>query len=188
MSQCGSTANRDTASTQPPRCLRESGCWPPMPRRDDPLADDVGDVEHVVGKLLTRQARRAGLRSALTDSIRWGICLTRVLVHTGAGSRCLSHGLASPALLTRGLASQGCLRNPARLGVGECCAQRPFRFAILLRGWHRDQFLFRIAQCRQTTAEDAAGVDADGAVDPLRITTEYGHRRRSPGHDTRPPS
>ena len=63
------------------------------------------------------------------------------------------------------------------------------RLVVGPRRRHRDQLPLRIAQRRQRAAEDAAGVDVDRAVDPLRL----GHRRvavddRAPCPRSPPPS
>ena len=87
----------------------------PQPGRDDPLAEDVVGIEHVVVGLLGRE-----LGSLLF------------------------------------LGQEG-----------------PGRFAVGLRGWDRDELLLRVAQGGELAAEDAAGVDVDRAVEPVR----FGDRR-----------
>ena len=53
-----------------------------------------------------------------------------------------------------------------------CCdrrQERANRIGVRLEGWHRDQLLLGPAQGRQPAAEHAAGVDVDGAIEPLRL-------------------
>ena len=47
--------------------------------------------------------------------------------------------------------------------------ERPGRFAVGPGGGDRDELLLRVAQGRELAAEDAAGVDVDRAVEPLRL-------------------
>ena len=52
----------------------------------------------------------------------------------------------------------------------------PFRLDL-------DELLFRPAKCRQPSSEDAAGVDVDGSVQPVRFDdggVTVGHRRAPP--------
>ena len=51
--------------------------------------------------------------------------------------------------------------------------ERPGRLAVGARGRDRDELPLRVAQRGELAAEDAAGVDVDRAVEPLRL----GHRR-----------
>ena len=83
----------------------------PQPGRDDPLAEHVLGVEHLVVGLLGRERR----------------------------------GL---------------------LILGQ---ERPGRLAVGPGGRDRDELLLRVAQGRELAAEDAAGVDVDRAVEPLRL-------------------
>ena len=83
----------------------------PQPGRDDPLAQHVVGVEHVVVSLLRRERRG--------------------LLFVGQ-------------------------EGPGRLAVGP-------------RGRDRDELLLRVAQGGELAAEDAAGVDVDRAVEPLRL-------------------
>ncbi len=43
------------------------------------------------------------------------------------------------------------------------------RFAVGVRRGHGHEFLLRVAQGRELAAEDAAGVDVDRAVEPIRF-------------------
>ena len=75
---------------------------------------------------------------------------------------------------------RGGLRRRRR-GLGRRCGQWPGGLVVRAAGRDRDQLAFRIAQRRQPAAEDAAGVQAHGVVDPFGLG-----QRRVPVQHHRP--
>ena len=56
------------------------------------------------------------------------------------------------------------------------------RFGVSIFSRNGNQFFFGITQCRELSAENAAGINVDGAVQPFR----FGHRRMPINHHRRP--